>query len=82
MRYDYIGLQPGEKLIEKLYTDAEEAIMRRIRSMMYTRTDISDFLDDESVIESLIERARAQDDAMVRLILAKCVPGYTPMVNE
>ena len=82
VRYDYIGLQPGEKLIEKLYTDAEEATMRRIGSMMYTRTDISDFLDDESAIESLIERARAQDDAMVRLILAKCVPGYTPMVNE
>ena len=65
VRYDYIGLQPGEKLIEKLYTDAEEVTMRRVGSMMYTRTDMSDFLDDESVIETLIERARDQDDATV-----------------
>jgi FlaA1/EpsC-like NDP-sugar epimerase len=82
VKYDYIGLQSGEKLIEKLYTEAEAGTMRRVGSMMYTKTDMSGFSYDESVVETLIECARTQDDAKIRSLLAACVPGYTPAGNE
>ena len=82
VRYDYIGLQPGEKLRERLYTEVEEENMRRVGPMMYTKTDMRGFSYDESVIETLLECARAQDDAKVKTFLASCVPGYTPVGGE
>ena len=83
VHYEYIGLQPGEKLLERLYTYAEEERMRRVGPMMFTQTDMGEnVLYDERAVEELINSAFTQDDAKIRSLLAACVPGYTPAGNE
>ena len=83
VRYDYVGLQPGEKLLERLYTDIEEENMRRVGPLIYTQTDMGGkVLYDEHTVEKLIESARVQDDAKVRSLLIESVPGYNPIHSE
>ena len=83
VHYDYVGLQPGEKLLERLYTDNEEKSMRRVGPMIFTQTDIGgNVLYDERAVEELINRAFTQDDAQVRSLLTETVPGYTPIQSE
>ena len=83
MRYEYVGLQPGEKLLERLYTDTEEESMRRVGPLIYTQTDMGGkVLYDEHIVEKLIESARLQDDTKVRSLLTESVPGYTPIHSE
>ena len=83
VHYDYVGLQPGEKLLERLYTDAEEKSMRRVGPMMFTQTDIGgNVLYDDRAVEELIDSAFTQDDAQVRSLLTETVPGYTPIHSE
>ena len=80
VHYEYVGLQPGEKLLERLYTDAEGERMRRVGQMMYTQTDMGgNVLYDERAVEELIDSAFTQDDPKVRALLTESVPGYMPI---
>jgi FlaA1/EpsC-like NDP-sugar epimerase len=83
VHYDYVGLQTGEKLLERLYTDAEEQSMRRVGQMMFTQTDMGRNAPyDWHAVDKLIDSARVQDDAKVKLLLTESVPGYMPIQSE
>lgn len=83
VHYEYVGLQPGEKLLERLYTDPEEESMRRVGPMIFTQTDMGgNALYDECAVEELISSAFTQDDTQVRSLLTESVPGYTPIQSE
>jgi FlaA1/EpsC-like NDP-sugar epimerase len=83
VHYEYVGLQPGEKLLERLYTYAEEERMRRVGPMMFTQTDMGEnVLYDERAVEELIDSARVQYDDQVRSLLTETVPGYIPIHSE
>ena len=75
----FTGLRPGEKLSEKLMTEAEAAGARHFREGVLTVEGVSPPSDIEDQLEGLARAAELGDRSRVVELLRLAVPGYQPV---
>jgi FlaA1/EpsC-like NDP-sugar epimerase len=76
----YTGLRPGEKLSEKVFSDAEERVQSAHPKIWATRrTDPADNFD--ALLKSLYVAAEDGDSCAARRLLRELVPEYEPALR-
>ncbi len=74
----FTGLRPGEKLHEKLMTDAEAKTARAYHEGIFAVSGAPPPPDIEEHLEVLAAAATAADRELIREVLRRLVVGYTP----
>ena len=80
IKIDYIGLRPGEKLYEELITDDENALPTPHPKIMVLKGGTCDLDVLNGEMKELLEHAKNQDTAQIKLKLSEIVPDYSPFV--
>lgn len=78
----FVGTRPGEKLHEELLTQNESEKMRKIGSIMTSRTEAPVATMLHKAIAHLEALAAAGDRVGIRRELASLVPDYQPRLSE
>lgn len=73
----FTGLRPGEKLHEQLY-DKNEARSNTDHSMIYLINSIEPNPSVLPNLQSLFQKARTHDGAMIKSYLEKWIPSFSP----
>jgi FlaA1/EpsC-like NDP-sugar epimerase len=73
----YTGLRPGEKLTEKVFSDAEERVPSAHPKIWATRC-IEPPADFTMLLEDLYAAANDGDSALVKKLFQRLVPEYAP----
>ena len=73
----YTGLQPGEKLSEKVFSDAEEHV-RSAHSKIWATRSAAPAEDFDLLLADLYEAADEGDSERSKEILRQLVPEYAP----
>jgi FlaA1/EpsC-like NDP-sugar epimerase len=72
----YIGLRPGEKLVEELRTDGEDLVPTNHEKIMVLRGNSHNGRELDVHIEMLVAAARSCDAAAIKKLLKEIVPEY------
>jgi len=79
----FIGIRPGEKLFETLFTEGEDALLTEHEKILTVKVDSNlrgkDLLDCLGRLTTLVERS---DNSKIVDLLREIVPGYHPMDRE
>jgi FlaA1/EpsC-like NDP-sugar epimerase len=74
----YIGLRPGEKLVEELLTDGEGLVPTNHEKIMVLRGNSCDGEELNVRIEMLVAAARSYNAVAIKQLLREIVPEYRP----
>jgi len=74
----FTGLQPGEKLRQKLFSPGQEGMVTKHRKAYLARDRPTDSLDLEEHLEELKRLMQAGDDMWLKRKFRGIVPEYQP----
>ena len=78
IKIEYVGLRPGEKLHEELWTDSEKTQATSYKDIMIS-TDEPVGADEVDRILEALEAVLDSDPDTIKRTLAEQLPSYTPM---
>lgn len=76
IRIDYVGVRPGEKLVEDLFDTGEVRTPASIEGVLVARSETAPLNDIGDTIDRLKWLVRSGEDAALLDALARAVPGY------
>ncbi|MBR2692790.1 MAG: polysaccharide biosynthesis protein, partial [Thermoguttaceae bacterium] len=77
-----IGMRPGEKLYEELYSDSEKRLPTKFPKLFAAEARSFDVEEVQSQIADLVDLSRIGDEKRLRAQLAKLVPEYGAHLDQ
>jgi len=74
----YVGLRPGEKLIEELFLEDEHLLPTQCKGLMLAKPPLRNYNQVKRGIKDLELAARGQNHEKVRVMLKALVPEFNP----